>query len=303
MKGKLLLCCVLQCEFCCKNFLLNYLSLQGLRQRRDLTNLHTSFDVEISKLSRQQQTSSTALSSHASAFESHFRTQQVDHARLFHRVQQTNKDIHTAEINLHQQQEQSRNAILAQLSSLTAIIETNELRNEATSRLVESIFDSMTNKLSRVKFENISSHDYGEDDLRSELTLAFAPAVQGREEANAPVSDACLPSYDLASQRGIPPFMSFFWSMKSCFGSVQIESQRTNYMLANLQQNSLHISIRIHFRLAQGLFPLLGILAYYDSAPNRHGFYHIAPMITTFRIIQDKHTRDVRLRMEVLFFM
>jgi len=183
------------------------LSLQGLRQRRDLTNLHTSFNVEISKISQQQQTSSTALSGQASTFESHFRTQKLDHAQLFHQVQQTNKDIHAAEINLHQQQEQSRSAILAQLSSLASIMETNEPRNETTSRLVESIFDSMTNKLSRVKSEDIYSHDYREGDLRSDLTLAFAPAVQGREEVNAPVSDVCLPSYYLATQRGIPPYV------------------------------------------------------------------------------------------------
>jgi hypothetical protein len=200
-------------------------SLQGLQQRRDLTNLHTSFNVEISKISRQQQTSSTALSGHVSAFEDHFRAQHVDHAQLFHRVQQTNKDIYAVEINLLQQQEQSHSTILAELSSLTSLIETNELRNEVTSRLVESIFDSMTNKLSRVKSEDISYHDYKEDGLRSELTVAFAPAVHFREEANAPVSDVCLPTYNLASQRQTPPLMSFFWSKKSLFGSIQIESQ------------------------------------------------------------------------------
>jgi len=74
-----------------------------------------------------------------------------------------------------------------------ALFEKNELRNEATSRLVESIFDSMTNKLIQVKPVDMSSHDYREDDLRHELMVAFAPAVQGREEVNELLSDICLP--------------------------------------------------------------------------------------------------------------
>ncbi|KAF2126096.1 hypothetical protein P153DRAFT_433893 [Dothidotthia symphoricarpi CBS 119687] len=169
---------------------------------------------------------------------------------------------------------------------------TKILANELLSSIVPIVeqavvYSNMQNKTVPTKLKG-SIYQIASDVGRSTIAKKCDNRSEQQEEKNVVVTSGLIEDNRCQYSRMVSIYHRV-WCYNWSIGHLTVEVTHTNRRWNGSPSASSTVTICTHFWPNQALAQLPGISFLFDTGPNRQGFYHFAPMITTFPIISCDH--------------
>lgn len=189
-------------------------------------------------------------------------------------------------------------------SALIPVLEHLRTRSEARNEEMSVRMETIVNQISHELGQHATNNKVFRQEVSNELDARNSPLDHSPLDCVSAAQDSHLRDDTEAGSHSSLAITSLYsgskshqqlstsrrtWWYKWGIGSLLIDFYSTRHPSADYLERRTSFVIHVHFWPSQTLLRLPGISMCYESARTQQGYYHIAPMISTFPIISDDH--------------